>query len=125
MTNDWHFIVRRCEVGVCVFVFALPVLAASDGPEWLTKRYATLASKLNGTAFGPPVYIKSDDHDGVMRGEVFGILPGAFASFSATLQQLPTWCDLLTLHFNIKSLFGQTLWQRDRLRARAPRRSRG
>ncbi|MCA1603141.1 MAG: hypothetical protein LC776_16395, partial [Acidobacteria bacterium] len=66
MTNYWHFIVRRCEVGVCVFAFALPVLAASDGPERLTKRYATLASKLSGTAFGAPVYIESDDRDGMM-----------------------------------------------------------
>jgi hypothetical protein len=83
-----------------VFVFALAVLAATDGPEWLKKRYATLASKLNGTAFGAPVYIESDDRDGMMRGEIFGILPGAFASFSATLQQLPA--DLLNLHFNIR-----------------------
>jgi hypothetical protein len=102
MNNYWHLIVRRCGVGVCVFVFALPVLAATGGPEWLKKRYTTLASKLNDTAFAAPVYIESDDHDGMMRGEVFGILPGAFASFSATLRQLPAWCDLLTLHFNIK-----------------------
>jgi len=102
MTNYLHLIVRGCKVGVCVFVFALPVVAATDGPEWLKKRYETLASKLNGTAFGAPVYIESDDRDGMMRGEVFGILPGAFASLSATLRQLPAWCDLLTLHFNIK-----------------------
>ena len=55
MTYYWNLIVRRCEVGVCVFVFALSVLAATDGPEWLKKRYAALASKLNGTAFGAPV----------------------------------------------------------------------
>jgi hypothetical protein len=108
MTNYWHFIVRRCEVGVCVFVFALPALAASDGAEWLTKRYATLASKLNGTAFGAAVYIESDDRDGMMRGEVFGILPGAYASLSATLQQLPAWSDLLTLPFNIKGCTSRT-----------------
>ena len=93
---------------MCVFVFALPVLAATDGPEWLKERYATLASKLNGTAFGAPVYIESEDRDGMMRGEVFGILPGAFASFSATLLQLPAWCDLITLHFNIKGCTYQT-----------------
>jgi hypothetical protein len=55
IANYWHLIVRRCEVGVCVFIFALPILAATDGPEWLKKRYTTLASKLNGTAFGAPV----------------------------------------------------------------------
>ncbi|MGI8426186.1 MAG: hypothetical protein ACR2M4_06240 [Actinomycetota bacterium] len=83
-------------------------MAATDGPEWLKERYATLASKLNGTAFGAPVYIESNDRDGMMRGEVFGMLPGAFASFSATLRQLPAWCNLLTLHFNIKGCTYQT-----------------
>jgi hypothetical protein len=108
IANYWHLIVRRCEVGVCVFIFALPILAATDGPERLKERYATFASKLNGTAFGAPVYIESDDRDDMMRGGVFGILPGAFASFSATLRQLPAWCDLLTLHFNIKGCTYQT-----------------
>lgn len=73
MANYWHLIVRRCEIGVCGFHLRITGIGGDRRPEWLKKRYATLASKLNGTAFGAPVYIESDDRDGMMRGEVPGL----------------------------------------------------
>ncbi len=88
--------------GALVLLATVPALAATDGSDWMRERYTTLEPKLRAAAFGAPVYVESEDRDGIIRGEVYGVLSHSFAVFSATLQQLPIWCELATLHFNVK-----------------------
>ncbi len=95
-------ILRYGFAGAVALLAASPVSAEMEGPARLHERYVTLEPKLRASVFNAPIYIESNDRDGLIRGEAYGVLPHAFTVFSATIQQPAAWCDFATLHFNIK-----------------------
>jgi hypothetical protein len=53
--------------------------------------------------FGRALWLESEDADGTAKGTVEAVLDFPFESASAQLSQPANWCDILILHFNVKS----------------------
>lgn len=101
-TASLRVLIRFELVGALALFATLPAMAATEGPAALRERYSTLEPRFRASVFHAPLYIESEDRDRMPRGDIYGVLSHSFAVFSATLRQLPAWCDLVTLHFNVK-----------------------
>ncbi len=98
-----HRVVWRVGLTVTVVLCGTLPAAASDTAEALRERYAAQEPKLHASVFDAPIYVESDDRNGTLRGEIYGVLARPFSLVRTHLQQLSSWCALLTLHFNIKA----------------------
>lgn len=50
-----------------------------------------------------PLYCESIEEEGSLLGDVYGILEHPFAGVEGVLLEPRNWCDIATLHFNIKA----------------------
>jgi hypothetical protein len=77
--------------------------AAVSGERALAAKYATISGKLEKNQFGAPIYLESVEHDDSLRVEMYGIFNQPFAAVRDALQSPANWCDITSLHINIKS----------------------
>jgi hypothetical protein len=68
----------------------------------LRAKYAELASKLDISPFGKPLYLESSEAAGEVKGNMYAVLRHPFASAQSELKQPERWCDILILHLNTK-----------------------
>src|SRR5256885_14097075 len=92
-----HRAVRYVALTVTVVLGSALPAAASATAEALRERYAALEPKLHASAFDAPIYVEGEDRDGTLRGEIYGVLARPFTLVQTHLQQLSSWCALLTL----------------------------
>ncbi len=50
-----------------------------------------------------PIHIEFDQQGGLSSGEVYSIVDAPFARVAEALRRPESWCDILPLHFNVKS----------------------
>jgi hypothetical protein len=93
---------RRLHVATFAVVAMLLPAAAGASAQALRERHAALEARLEASAFDAPLHVESDDRDGLLRGEIHGVLAQPFDVVRDTLQALQPWCDLVTLHYNVK-----------------------
>jgi hypothetical protein len=74
-----------------------------DSQQALLAKYPPIAGKLQNSPFGAPIYLQSAETDGSSRVDMYGILNRPFNAVKTALQSPPNWCDITSLHINIKA----------------------
>ena len=92
---------RWLPVVVLCWIAAMQGASAQDAAA-LRARHAALQPALNVNAFNRPIYIESFHNGDELRGEVYAIVPQAFALSGPALQGMEHWCDILMLHLDVK-----------------------
>ncbi len=90
---------------LCLFagVALAPPVFADDAATALMQRYQALRPQLESSLFGVPLAVESAEQDGLMRGEVYGVLAQPYARLAQALQAPRAWCAIALLHLNIKT----------------------
>lgn len=97
-------IIFLCLITVLFLCSAGSVSAAEklrDGI--LLDTYHRIESKLEENSFGCPLYMESSDRDGRVHVDVYGVINHPFNSVLNVLQSPANWCDIISLHPNIKA----------------------
>lgn len=92
----WIIIVVAC------IAFSPPAWSDANGPQRLAAAYQTIRGKLNDSAADMPLYVRSDEHEGVFNAEVYGIVDYPVRVLVDALMIPASWCEFTTLHPNIK-----------------------
>ena len=81
--------------------------AAADsvprGGKALLASYATLSAKLQKNQFGAPIALESFESKGSQQVDMYGVFNYPFNAVRSALQSPDDWCDITTLHVNIKA----------------------
>ncbi|WDZ97083.1 hypothetical protein Herbaro_04630 [Herbaspirillum sp. WKF16] len=88
-------------------LLALPVLPAARadalaGAAGLESQYQQLQGELAGNQFKRPLYLKSSEGAGAVKGDIHAVLAYPFAQVREALASPENWCDILILHLNTK-----------------------
>ena len=91
---------------LCVF-WCAPSIQAEQTPgltggEVLRLKYLEIKPKLERNEFGVPLYCESIEGEDFLRGDLYGIIEHPFAVVEGVLLGPRNWCDIASLHFNIK-----------------------
>jgi hypothetical protein len=81
---------------------AVSVEAPAQGATDLRAKYTELRPSLERNQFGRPVHLDSTEAGGQLKGEVHALLAHPFAKVRDGLASAKSWCDILTLPFNVK-----------------------
>ena len=92
----WMIIVVAC------IAFSPPAGGDASGPQWLAAVYQSIRGKLNDGAADIPLYVRSDEHEGVFNADVYGIVDYPVRVLVDALTIPASWCESTTLHPNIK-----------------------
>ncbi len=104
---------RSLCLGLLSWGIAALVADAADGAddaaaEWrghaaLLATYLDLRADLSETSFGVPLQVDATVETGSLLGDVYGIIEHPFEAVEEALRKPPVWCDIVTLHFNVKA----------------------
>jgi hypothetical protein len=81
-----------------------------------------LQHKLSHNQFQKPLYLDSSETPGGVRGDIYALADYPFATVGAALNGPGNWCDILSLHLNIKYCRASTTAQGDALNVRIGRK---
>ena len=85
-------------------VLIAPAAALADGDRVAFERvHERLADRLLDGAFGVPLVVEASVAKGDIRGDVYSVLDHPFDLISEVMTRPEAWCEMLTLHFNVKS----------------------
>lgn len=82
---------------------ALALEGAQQGSSILLDTYDRIKPKLERNSFGAPLYLESSDQDGLLHVDVYGIFDHPFSSVVDVLKVPANWCDIVSLHPNVKA----------------------
>ena len=71
-------------------------------PDLLRARYVDMQRQLQRSAFQRPIALSSTETAAEATAEVYALVDFPFSSVNNTLSQPEDWCDILTLHQNVK-----------------------
>ncbi len=109
LVDDWRLAAKRGAMMFCAALLgasAATAQAAGDEAMAATLRKAEAYStdrSGSDNRFGRALWLRSEAVDGKAAGTIEGVLDFPFALASAQLSQPARWCDILILHFNVKS----------------------
>jgi hypothetical protein len=106
-------VLRFCSTAILLVVLALllPGSTASyaavpavprDGRTLLAK-YPPLSSKLQKNQFAAPIYLESRESQGSQQVDMYGVFNYPYEAVRDALRVPGNWCDITTLHINIKA----------------------
>lgn len=81
---------------------AAPASSADEATRALRAHYESLAEVLRQKSAWPPLHLSSIVKDDELRGEVYGVLPYPYALVRQELSRAASWCDMVSLHPNVK-----------------------
>jgi hypothetical protein len=76
--------------------------ADAHSPGALLAKYGALQDKLRHNQFHRPLTLDSSETADGVAGDVYALVDYPFATVGAALNSPGNWCDILTLHHNIK-----------------------
>ncbi|WP_338034072.1 hypothetical protein [Herbaspirillum robiniae] len=80
-----------------------PALADEPaGAAALKAKYEELQGELADNQFKRPLYLKSSEGSGAVKGDIYAVLGYPFAQVREALGAPENWCDILILHLNTK-----------------------
>ena len=85
------------------FGCALAVEKPHQGEDLLLDAYHKHRAKLEKNDFGFPLYLASSEHSGTLHVDVYGIIDHPFSSVTDMLKVQGNWCDIASLHPNVKA----------------------
>ncbi len=68
----------------------------------LRARHGALRNQLSHNQFQRPLYMDSSETRGGVTGDIYAVIKYPFATAGAALDGPARWCDILSLHLNIK-----------------------
>lgn len=101
--------IRKIFPGI---IFALsilcnaPALSAeqpASGKSQLLERYGRIEKELVASAFDAPIFLESFEKKSALRGDVYGVIEHPFDVTAEKLREPADWCDIASLHLNIKA----------------------
>jgi hypothetical protein len=75
----------------------------SPGARALLAKYPGMSGKLQKNQFAAPIYLESSESRGTQQVDMYGIFYYPFDTVRDALQSPAHWCDITSLHINIKS----------------------
>jgi hypothetical protein len=69
----------------------------------LFSKYSTAKIEIEKCLFGIPIYLESNEDNRFLRADVYGVFDYPFGSVRDALQAPIDWCDIVSLHLNIKA----------------------
>jgi hypothetical protein len=85
-----------------VALCSLPVVA-DPGPAALESLYHVLEPAFAESPFELPLVVQATLDDRQVRGDVYAEIARPFEMLARELSSVDAWCDVVTLHFNMKS----------------------
>jgi len=82
---------------------ASAVESPQQGAKILLDTYHRNMAGLETTSFGLPLFVESFERDHTVHVDVYGIFDYPFSSIAAALKVPANWCDIVSLHPNIKA----------------------
>jgi len=82
-------------------LFLTPAAFAQDAGA-LRAREAELREQLTNNQFQRPMVLESTGANGVLNGDVYAVVDYPYDVVGRTLSRMDSWCDILTLTFNVK-----------------------
>jgi len=98
------------RVLLAVLLWCSALLAAEQpepGVVALLAKYPSIRSKLEKNQFNAPIYLESREGEGSERVDMYGIFNYPFDAVRDALQYPANWCDITSLHINIKACTSQ------------------
>ena len=95
-----------CLVVVAMFISAGPAIATEKsqrGEVILLDTYHKNLASLEKNSFGLPLFLKSFERDNRVHVDVYGIFAYPFNSVVDVLKVPANWCDIVSLHLNVKA----------------------
>ncbi|HJV65639.1 MAG TPA: hypothetical protein VJ550_07900 [Geomonas sp.] len=77
--------------------------ADPGGGERLLARYPVLKAELDKNPFGAPIHLDSTETSRSVVVDMYGVFPHPFAVIKEALRNPPNWCDITSLHINVKA----------------------
>jgi hypothetical protein len=98
------FVLPAVAVFWCSFGEAAEALTSSlpGGERALLAKYPAMKARLEKNQFDAPVYLESAEAKGSLRVDMYGIFNQPFDAVRDALQSPANWCDITSLHINIK-----------------------
>ena len=103
----------------CLFLLAVAFFLAAGsaaaaerpghGEELLRETYHRNLDRLARNSFGLPLLLESFERDDRVQVDVYGIFDYPFASVVNVLKAPANWCDIVSLHLNVKACTYQEL----------------
>jgi len=108
MYTRCSFFGRCCFLVLAIFaVFLLGMGPVEDtsprGGKALLAKYPVISGKLQKNQFAAPIYLESFESRGSQQVDMYGIFNYPFDAVRGALQAPANWCDITTLHINIKA----------------------
>lgn len=102
------FFSRGCLLVLAAFaVFLLGMGPAEDtssrSGKALLAKYPAISGKLQKNQFAAPIYLESFESRGSQQVDMYGVFNYPFDAVKGALQAPANWCDITTLHINIKA----------------------
>lgn len=95
--------VRTASFILGIVLLAIGQSAAAGGSaESLRAAYTAQRAELDGSKFGKPLTIKSQQGSNTLQGDIHAVLDQPFDKVRAALAEPRNWCDILILHPNVK-----------------------
>ena len=84
-------------------VSASAVEKPRQGADILLDTYHRNMARLERNSFGLPLFLESFERDDRVQVDVYGILDQPFSSVVSVLKVPANWCDIVSLHLNVKA----------------------
>lgn len=105
--RQWLFLLCTALFLSAVPVFLCSVGQAAEnqagGERALLDKYPVVRAKLEKNQFGAPIYLESAEVEDSLRVEMYGIFNYPFDAVRDALQSPADWCDITSMHINIKA----------------------
>jgi hypothetical protein len=83
--------------------FAPAVEKPQQGKDMLLDFYHRNTARLEKSSFGFPLFLESFERDDRVHVDVYGIFDYPFSSIAGVLKVPANWCDIVSLHPNVKA----------------------
>lgn len=95
---------KRCllALGLATCLGVALAQTSSDAAQRLRSQRNTLNEQLQHNVFARPLVLLSTETQQGLRGDMYALMPFAFASVSSALQDPQQWCEVMILHLNTK-----------------------
>lgn len=95
------FIVAAALLFPATYVSA--IVKPSQGEAILTDTYHRNAARLETSSFGLPLFLDSSERKDRVHVDVYGVFAYPFNSVATMLKEPANWCDIVSLHPNVKA----------------------
>jgi len=115
--NQMYKIRNLPKVFLCMvsaaFLFSAGSVSAVERPrqgeDILRDTYHRNMARLEANSFGLPLFLESFEHDDRVHVHVYGIFDYSFSSVVSVLTVPANWCDIVSLHPNVKACTSREL----------------